>query len=144
MNDDREKYILISPIIEPNCKEGDKLAKSILNKVNTGETITRFDLDEYIDVMNNYFQNARDQLLMYYTKIEVLESFYKDDELFTELQSRKEACIQNMKTVDEQWVNFKVDWRSIRDEMTDDKKQAYLMILSSRLEDDDENPPVKH
>ena len=140
-----EKYILISPSMERRCEEAEKLMKGIMAKMDNNENPTAEDIDEYMDCMGRYYQNGRDQMMIYLAKIEVLEFFYKDDpHLVQELKIRKESTMENIQRIDDHWLNCKVDWRTIRDQLKGLNKRTAkdIRVMTETLEDFDDS--IKH
>lgn len=140
-----EKYILISPNIESRCQEAEKLMEEIMAKMDNNETPSVGDIDEYVDCMGNYYQNGRDQMMMYLAKIEVLEFFYETNpSLVQELRVRKEATIENIQRIDDHWLNCKMDWRAIRDQLKGLNKRTAkdIRVMTETLEDFDDS--TKH
>lgn len=144
----KETYLLISPIVEGHSKEQVELIERISAKMENNECPTAGDIDEYTDCMEDYHRRCRDQFLIYVSKIEVLESFYKDDlNMVAELKVRKERTMERIKEVDDQWLNFKADWRAIRTDLAktesvrDKTQSVYQQIFD--LEDLDDGT-TKH
>lgn len=140
----KEKYILISPIIEGYSQEQVELFEKFSAKMENDECPTPGDIDEYTDCMEDYHRRCRDQFLIYASKIEVLESLYKDDlNMMAELKTRRDRTMERIKEVDDQWLNFKMDWRAIREDLAktqsvrDKTQNVYQQIFDLEDLDDD-------